>query len=126
MQLGYTSQSINQLNSNSQRMSPFPHRCTGATTAEFGTCGDTPQRHWRFSEAARACGARRFSKADAQQMLGGQLLVFAGDSIVRNLYGATLRLLGTPGGALWLCWGAELQNGCSRLTRTLPGVMQPH
>ncbi|PRW33305.1 hypothetical protein C2E21_7895 [Chlorella sorokiniana] len=35
--------------------------------------------------------------AAARQMLGGRLLVFAGDSIARNLYGATLRLLGTPG-----------------------------
>lgn len=79
-----------------------PARCANATAAEFATCADTPQRHWRFGEAARACGAHRYSAAEARRLLAGQLLVFAGDSIARNLYGATLRLLGTPGAALWL------------------------
>ncbi len=85
--------------------------CTNATAAEFGTCGDTPQRHWHFSEAAQACGTRRFSAAAARQLLAGQLLVFAGDSIARSLYGATLRLLGTPGGALRSRCAGAASNG---------------
>ncbi|KAL4439864.1 hypothetical protein ABPG75_002865 [Micractinium tetrahymenae] len=71
--------------------------CTNDTRSEFATCGDTPQRHWRFAGEAQRCGARRLAAADARQLLAGQRLVFAGDSIARNLYGAALRLLGQPG-----------------------------
>ena len=72
-------------------------RCTNETAAEWATCADTPRRHWHFGAAAAACGARRYTAADARALLAGKRLVFAGDSIARHLYGATLRLLGEPG-----------------------------
>ncbi|PSC69208.1 hypothetical protein C2E20_7231 [Micractinium conductrix] len=71
--------------------------CSEATAAEWGTCADAPQRHWRFSPEARRCGAARRTAAEARAALAGQRLVFAGDSVARHLYGATLRLLGEPG-----------------------------
>lgn len=76
-------------------------RCTNETAAEWATCADTPRRHWHFGAAAAACGARRYSAADARALLAGRRLVFAGDSISRHLYGATLRLLGEPGERRW-------------------------
>ncbi|EFN51194.1 hypothetical protein CHLNCDRAFT_141365 [Chlorella variabilis] len=77
-------------------------RCTDATQLEFATCADTPRRHWRFSQEAKACGARRLAPADARQRLAGQRLVFAGDSIARNLAAHALHATGgdaTPAAA---------------------------
>ncbi|KAI3431801.1 hypothetical protein D9Q98_010554 [Chlorella vulgaris] len=71
-------------------------RCEEATQQQYATCGDTPQRHWRFSKEAAACGAQRLTRTTAGKQLAGQRLVFAGDSIARNLYAAMLRLLGDP------------------------------
>lgn len=73
-------------------------RCTPGTQHEFATCSNRgPQRHWRFSKLAQACGARRLDAVDARKRLAGQTVVFAGDSVARLVWGATLRLLGKPG-----------------------------
>lgn len=94
--------------------------CANDTRAEFATCADTPQRHWRFGGAAARCGALRRSAVDARALLAGQRLVFAGDSIARNLYGATLRLLGQPGKS----WeGGEQGRGAGRMVHAVVALV---
>ncbi|KAL4853855.1 hypothetical protein ACK3TF_005226 [Chlorella vulgaris] len=56
-------------------------RCEEDTQQQYATCGNTPQRHWRFSKEAAACGAQRLTRPAAGEQLAGQRLVFAGDSI---------------------------------------------
>jgi hypothetical protein len=75
----------------------LPYLYCSCAREGFATCGAAAARRWAFGAQAVECGARRYGRAEIQQLLGGKWVVFAGDSIARFLYAALLRAAGSPG-----------------------------
>lgn len=83
---------------NDQHTLCLPCPTCSCTQQGYATCGEAAVRRWRYASRATDCGAWRYNRSQAQQLLQGKWVVFAGDSVSRMLYAALLRLAGSPGG----------------------------
>lgn len=71
-------------------------------TMYIATCGPELGHHWHWRYTKTQCGYHRLNQDSLRSLLADKWVVFAGDSITRNLYAALLRQVADPSKSR--CW----------------------